>query len=486
MPLKDSSKAISRGEALLKREALEKTDEEIVVAAIKKEADAFVPNVLPMVKRKTGTFSPIETQEELSLTAILGIEGSKIVPNIGKDILEKTGIKAKWMPFQGWTARRAFGVIGTCLSFVFIVGAAAATTPINSADVAPGALLRVSIAPASVALEKDEGEAKVAYTPEFSLVSTCGATVMENGLIPLNLSASYVTSSIEAPDDGTSSLDEVVSDLIESSYKNGYIEARDPGKFNEINVSLYTDQSDYERRYVSLIWSAMSKAIEDNRLYASVSFSITKAPDILSNLSYDDAAEIFRCYELFGKTIAYDDLLDESASVIFSIGKIASVLSSTRISDRARESLARNMARSYRVYRSRPGEESSSSPLSDLKDEMEERGYDLPWGIEDLDVLKSDPYYLFLDPATKDDFGGMSSEAVDLFIAIQKAIFLEAAESKEKYLSFLDAVYSYLLALEDDPSSFPSPYGGGYDPGGHHPGNGPDSPSWGSGEAVAL
>ena len=66
-----NSKATSRSAALEARARLEREQEEEILSLLRKEADAFVPNVYPSAKKKAGLLAPIETREELSLTDLL-------------------------------------------------------------------------------------------------------------------------------------------------------------------------------------------------------------------------------------------------------------------------------------------------------------------------------------------------------------------------------------------------------------------------------
>ena len=217
-----NSKATSRSAALEARARLEREQEEEILSLLRKEADAFVPNVYPSVKKKAGLLAPIETREELSLTEILGNEGNKMVPDLEKLIYQKTGARKSFRLGNHLNFRRAATAIGTCLSLVFVVAAVVTvTSALPAGSGAPGALIRLSIAPASSQnAERSVSEAPVnPYKPEFLLVPTSDAKIYQEGFSPMNLSATYVVDGLGSPDRDAFSVEEVFSALFDGSYE---------------------------------------------------------------------------------------------------------------------------------------------------------------------------------------------------------------------------------------------------------------------------
>lgn len=484
---KDSSKATSRSEALRARAELEKKEEEAVLSLLRKEADAFVPNVYPSVKKKAGLFAPIETQEELSLTKILGNEGSKVVPDLEKLIYQKTGAKKSFRLGEHLSLRRAVAGIGTCLSFVFIFGAAMASTgSFPEGAGAPGALIRLSIAPAS-----SQGDVKAVsdgltinpYKPEFALVTTSDAKVYQEGLTPMNLSATYVVDGLGGPQKDNLSLEEAFSTIFEGSYKTGYIEAKTPDSYNVISVSIVTDQDNYEDLYAKVAEKALCKMLREERIYAKLDLTCNLLEPSLSKIEYLKAADTFSVYELLNREIDYRLLLNESASVIASFKSVGEALAAAPLSDPARIAMSRGLSMSYAIYVEGSSDRPSEDKIERLKNDLLSKIDEIPWNINPS-LLGEDPYYLLNDPGYYEELVGESKEICETFFEIQRAILDLAASSKENYLQFLAMTTNFLSKIASDPSDCPDPYGYSYDPGGHHPGSGPASDNWGEGDIL--
>lgn len=483
---KGSSKATSRSEALEARAKLEKEEEEAVVSLLRKEADAFVPNVYPSVKKKAGLFAPIETREELSLTKILGNEGSKVVPNLEKLIYQKTGAKKSFRLSEHLNFRRTAATIGTCLSLVFIFGAAMASTG-SFADYvgAPGAFIRLSIAPASSqgGEKAVEGTAVNPYKPEFLLVPTSESEVYQEGVSPMNLSATYVVDGLDDPETGNLTLEEAFSALFEGSYQTGYIEAKTPASYNVIDVSIVTDQDDYEDLYVKVVEKALRESLRKERIYAKLNLTCSLLEPSLSKMDYLKAADTFTIYELLNRNVDYEKLLNESASVIESLKSVGESLAAAPLSDPARVAISRGLSMSYNIYSEGASKNPTKEEVERLKEDLIAKIDEIPWNINPS-LLGEDPYYLLNDPEYYQGLAGDAKKICETFFKIQRAILDLAGSSKENYLQFLAMTDAFLASLASDPSDCPDPYGYPYDPGGHHPGIGQTSENWGDGEIV--
>lgn len=481
-----SSKATSRSAALEARARLEREQEEEILSLLRKEADAFVPNVYPSVKKKAGLLSPIETREELSLTEILGNEGNKMVPDLENLIYQKTGARKSFRLGNHLNFRRAATAIGTCLSSVFVVAAVVAATSALPADSgAPGALIRLSIAPASSQnAERSVSEAPVnPYKPEFLLVPTSDAKIYQEGFSPMNLSATYVVDELGSPDRDAFSIEEVFSALFEGSYERGYIEAKTPASYNVIEISIMTDQNDFEDLYVKAAEAALRKSLCEKRIYAKLEFTCDLLEPSISEMNYAEAADVFSVYELLNRKVNYRALLHESASVIEGLKKVGNALAAAPLSDAARLSIGRGLSISYTVYSQGGSCLLTAGEIEKLKADLLAMREEIPWNVNPS-LLEEDPYYLLNDPEYCEGLTGEAKKVSEFFFDIQKAIIDFAGSSKENYLGFLSMTAAFLDKMASRPGSCPDPYGYPYDPGGHSPGTGPNSANWGDGEIV--
>ena len=481
-----NSKATSRSAALEARARLEREQEEEILSLLRKEADAFVPNVYPSAKKKAGLLAPIETREELSLTEILGNEGNKMVPDLEKLIYQKTGARKSFRLGNHLNFRRTATAIGTCLSLVFIVAAAVAvTSALPAGPGAPGALIRLSIAPASSQnAERSVSEAPVnPYKPEFLLVPTSDAKIYQEGLSPMNLSATYVVDGLDDPETDNLTLEEAFSALFEGSYQTGYIEAKTPASYNVIDVSIVTDQDDYEDLYVKVAEKALRESLRKERIYAKLNLTCSLLEPSLSKMDYLKAADTFTIYELLNRSVDYEKLLNESASVIESLESVGESLAAAPLSDLARVAISRGLSMSYNIYSEGASKNQTKEEVERLKEDLIAKIDEIPWNINPS-LLGEDPYYLLNDPEYYEGLAGDAKKICETFFKIQRAILDLAGSSKENYLQFLAMTNAFLASLASDPSDCPDPYGYPYDPGGHSPGTGPNSANWGDGEIV--
>ncbi len=481
-----SSKATSRSAALEARAKLEREQEEEVLSLLRKEAEAFVPNVYPSVKKKAGLLAPIETREELSLTEILGNEGNKMVPDLEKLIYQKTGARKSFRLGTHLNFRRTAAAIGTCLSSAFIFGAVvAATSALPGGSDAPGALIRLSIAPASSQnAEKGTNEGPVnPYKPEFLLVPTSDAEVCQGGFSPMNLSATYVVDGLGSSKKDRFSVEEVFSAIFEGSYETGYIEAKTPASYNVIEISIVTDQSDFEDLYVKAAEAALRKSLCEKRIYAKLEFTCDLLEPSISEMNYAEAADVFSVYELLNRKVNYGALLSESASVIEALKEVGSAMAAAPLSDAARLSIGRGLSISYAVYSQGGNCLLTAEEIEQLKEKLLAMREEIPWDVNPS-LLDEDPYYLLNNPDYCEGLTGEAKEASEFFFDIQKAIIDFAGSSKENYLGFLSMTSAFLNKMASRPGSCPDPYGYPYDPGGHTPGTGPNSANWGEGEIV--
>ncbi len=480
-PSDSKPRKISRSEALETRKRLETLEEAPILALLKREADAFVPDVYTKAELATGLFKAIATQDEFSLTEILGNEAKGIIPDLEKNILAQTGIKKGLRFGRLINLQRALAIGGAAVSLALIIASSVAISAPAPAVVAPGGLVNVSITPASRSLT----EADSTYSPEFVIVPTEKTAVRKGGFVPLNLSASYVASSLPSGNEAELPLVSAVTSIMDASYEQGYIEAKETGAYNHIQIEVFSGHPENAEACLNGMITGIKKSLEGKKVYAKIDWKLNITDVEMTDWDYEEASSLLSAYALFEGMVPVDVLKKEAGSIITSFDSIAKAMARAKLSDITRTAFKRGLTKSYARYLDGPSQEfDTAKTIQSLKKRLEKIAGQIPWLIGDGSILEDNVYYLLSDSELfSADMPG-SREAVDLFLGIQDALFDWAAINKEHYLSFLSAVSSFLTYLSEDAHACPDPYGSSFDPGNHEPGSGPLTPGWGNGEII--
>lgn len=498
MPSKNKSKAtISRKQAIEARKMREEAAEKELLSLLKDEADAFVPRVFGAVQRRTGLFKVEESTEDLGIAEMLKNEAFGISPDLGKQIMDKVGVKPAGFFSRHATMRRLGFAAGCFLSFAIIFSAGIAISATTGESYSPGAMMRISISPASCG-DSTNLETQAApgfdapsiggnpYSPEFLVVPTENGSVKTTGFVPLNLSASYIAESLaEQGGEEYYDISDVMYGILDASYQNGYIEAKTPKSYNKIDISLMTDRPDFRSKFGERILEKANGLLESKKVYCEVNFNLENNVYDMDDLSYDEAVLAYSAYNMLRGRVSFEELLNGSTTVVSKIGEIARNLSPLRVCEYSKQCLSRFIGLTYFKYthNDKPVAEVQSD-IGSLIATLEQQLSALPWDVYDAEVLDNVGFFGFADPNFLETLSEDEKAAYMTYLQIQKAILYEATSSKENYLAFLGTINDFLILARDNPDILPTPQDEPFDPGNHAPGNGPEQPDWGEGSIV--
>lgn len=476
-------------------------DEKEILSLIKEEASSFVPNDLSAIEKATGTFNPFKERSDLTITEMFHNEGVEIVPNLKNQIMQKAGVKTTFS-FSRFVRSHLTSII---LTTVVVAGGLTAGILIsgseNTLGAADGTLVSVSFQSAS-SYELQKGEALYSYDAASSKVNNYIPTfafqvqnknnlALKDTLSPCNYSASLISKNESKL--FTSFSDEkapsFLSRLLKPTYEQGYLEAVDGTRNNNITITVISsDQnylSNYQDDYLKEINDALSDDENSIHTYAKVEFvDASSHVANFSNMGKDKAKSIAMAYWLYqvngNPTISFNTLCQEDETIVNSLAVSATAVRSAPLSPKAMDNAISGAAKAYADYKA--GKQPCGEVIDSLKQKMIENFSCLPWSqSSDSETLKkcllTNAYYLISDDRLEQNLPTYSPDmrihdgatALSFFFHTRDAI--TSGLNFNSLLKLLDEVKN---AASQSSSPFPDGFQGemGKDGGGHHPGEG--------------
>ena len=473
--------------------------EKEIISLIQKEASSFVPNDLTAIEKATGTFNPFKERDDLTITEIFHNEGADIVPNLQNKIMAKAGVK-KSFSFNRFVRNHLTAIV---LSGLVVVGGITAGFFVSGSDTASlgaadGTLVSVSFQSASSYYSDDEGvnysynnREINNYIPTFTFqVQNEDNLALKDTLSPCNYSASLISQSQTTA--FTSLTNEkapaFLSRLIKPTYDQGYLEAVDATRANNITITVISSMKDYLSTYQNDYLSSINETLSDSKYnintYAKVKFvdaSSTFAK--LSNVGKEKARQIALAYWLYDvngtANLNADSLYDEDDGVLASLIGAASAIRKAPLSPMAMNNAISGTAKAYSNYKN--GVAALPGDMKELKNKMVEYSSFLPWASTQRETIKqsllTNSYYLVADDDIDKELPSYTENMRVHDGATSLSYFFHV---RDKIISGLDysSLTNLLNEVKTTATSSSCPFPDGFsgemtkDCGGHHPGEG--------------
>jgi hypothetical protein len=469
------------------------SDEAEIISALEGESQAFTPHSLSSIQKATNTYNPSLDTASLALNEKVKNEGADIVPNVEDEVYEKTGARRHFSFKKHWIAWTSGMLVGAAsIAMVVMV------TNGTFATAAQGTYVSVSVTPASYA----STQTSIAYaynsasngttismnsnTPKWSFSADSSNLVNPSTFSADNYSAKLVAF---APTNKVQAY-EVVKDLVAPSYRNGYLETKDPSIRNVITITVSSTQSDYDTKYASEYQSQVNSALTSNKIYATVNFVFNDLSSSLKNVK-DATAESY--VELFnGLSDAYngglsiDTIKSIPTDIVDAMNGVISSAASAKLSLRSLRALKQGLVKSYKYYVGDEKSSLSAAKAAATRQDLIAHAGSLPWAsITNLSLVQSgltkDAYYVMGSFIAGSDSGTEWDEYKD----IRNYLFSTRESTVSEYVSFLNEVKALADLSQNATGYLPDGYQNEMpDMGGHDHGNGPDGGGWGDGGAT--
>ncbi len=456
-----------------------------IIAAIRGEP--FAPNLLPSIEKEIGIFDPFRNHYAIALTEKMRNEGRDIVPNVKKQVYERTGLRPRFSlrhPLDGRLI--AFGLLGT---IGLGLGSAALLSGLSAEPVA-ASYITVSVTPASfAAVESESQSSSSGFSPNAinGFQPSWGFAADETNIVT---SFSYANRSAWlALQSGTfapvgKNACEAIPDLIPPAHANGYLETDDKTKRNIIRISVFTTDDSYEAKYSANYAEALDAALRsaDNRIYARIYFS-AQAIDgrNLRGFAKEPGLPI-GLYSAFCDNdgsvgLTLEEIEEGKMDVLRPLRDAVDAGQRAKLSDMALRGLKRGLAESYRLYLNPTKPNATEEEVAAWRAELKEASGSIPWlrGDDALSLIDQDAYYIM-----GGDIGFGGTETWGLYAKIRDYVLKKRTADQTSYIAYLKEIGELAEKGQESTGYLPDAPTG-IDMGGHSPGGGPNAGDWGEG-----